>query len=344
MRRAIYSISVDGQDFTSNFEPYLIRLQIRLTDGGESDTCEISLDDSAGQLKMPRDDADIEVRLQWSDGGGAVTFRGKTDEPESQGSRGAGMVMNITARATDMKDKPKEKKTRHKDDAPFEDAAKEFGKLAGLNVKVSGDLAQKKRDYWAMQNESFMSWGTRIASELGATFKIRGKEAIFVARNADNSVSGQQLPTVEAIYGVNIIDWQIRPTQNRPRYNRSVVRWYDAKVAKWKQETVQISDETARVPLIETRKFSDQDRAKDRADSNAKEVERGKGGGQVTIDGEPAAQARTLCVLRGLRQGLDGAYRITEAEHRLSRDGGWTTSCELARPPLNAPQSSQDIP
>jgi phage protein D len=340
MRRAIYFISIDGRDVTSNFEPYLIRLQIRLTDGGESDTCEISLDDSAGQLKLPRDDADIEVRLQWSDGGGAVTFKGKTDEPESQGSRGGGMVMNITARATDMKDKPKEKNLRHKDDATFEDAAKEFGKLTGLSVKVSGDIAQKKRDYWAMQNESFMSWGTRIASELGATFKIRGKDAIFAPRNANDSVSGRHLPTVQATYGQNIIEWQIRPTQNRPRYNRSVVRWYDRKEAKWKQETVQISDETARVPLIDTRKFADQSRARDRAESNAKEVERGRGGGQITIDGEPAAQAQMLCVLYGLRQELDGVYRITEATHALSRNGGWTTSCELARPPLNAPQSN----
>jgi phage protein D len=337
MRRAIYFIAIDGQDVTSNFEPYLIRLQIRLTDGGESDTCEISLDDSGGQLKMPRDDADIEVRLQWSDGGGAVVFKGKTDEPESQGSRGGGMVMNITARATDMKDSPKEKKTRHKDDASFEEAAKEFGKLAGLKVKVSGDIAKKrKRDYWAIQNESFMSWGTRIASELGATFKIRGKEAIFVARNADNSVGGQKLPIVEAIYGVNIIDWQIRPTQNRPRYNRSVVRWYDSKEAKWKQETVQVSDETARVPLIDTRKFADQDRAKDRAESNAKEVERGKGGGQITIDGEPRAVAQASCAISGVRYGIDETYRVKEAMHNLSRDGGWTSTLNLEQPNKSA--------
>lgn len=329
MRRAIYFISIDGRDVTSNFEPYLIRLQIRLTDGGESDTCEISLDDSAGQLKMPRDDADIEVRLQWSDGGSAVTFKGKTDEPESQGSRGGGMVMNINARATDMKDKPKEKKTRHKDDTTFEEAAKEFGKLAGLSVKVSGDIAQKKRDYWAIQNESFMSWGTRVASELGATFKIRGKDAIFVPRNGSDSVNGQKLPTVSAVYGENIIDWRIRPTQNRPRYNRSVVRWYDAKEARWKQETVQISDETARVPLVETRKFADQARAKDRAESNAKEVERGKGGGQVTIDGEPAAVAQAKCMVSGIRVGIDGIYRISEATHHLSRDSGWTITLDL---------------
>jgi phage protein D len=336
MRRAIYFISVDGEDVTSNFEPYLIRLQIRLTDGGESDTCEISLDDSAGQLQMPRDDADIEVRLQWSDGGGAVVFKGKTDEPESQGSRGGGMVMNITARATDMKDKPKEKRIKHKDDATFGDAAKEFGKLADLNVRISRDLAQKKSDYWAMQNESFMSWGTRIASELGATFKIRGKEAIFAPSNANDSVSGRQLPTVQATYGQNIIEWQIRPTQNRPRYNRSVVRWYDSKEAKWKQETIQISDDTARVSLVETRRFANEERAKDRAESNAKEVERGKGGGQVTIDGEPAAVAQARCMVSGIGPGIDGTYRITALSHNLSRDNGWTTLLDLEQPKIGA--------
>ena len=334
MRRAIYFISVDGRDVTSNFEPYLICLHIRLTDGGESDTCEISLDDTAGQLQMPRDDADIEVRLQWSDGGGAVIFKGKTDEPESQGSRGGGMVMNITARATDMKDKPKEKKTKHKDDATFEETAKEFGKLAGLNVKVSGALAQKKRDYWAMQNESFMAWGTRIASELGATFKIRGKDVVFIPRNSNDALSGQLLPTVQAIYGVNIIDWQIHPTQNRPRYNRSVVRWYDSKEAKWKQETVQISDETARVPLVETRRFADPSRAKDRAESNAREIERGKGSGHITIDGEPTAVAQAVCVVSGVRNGVDGNYMISEATHNFTRENGWTTIIDAGHPML----------
>jgi phage protein D len=229
-----------------------------------------------------------------------------------------------------MKDKPKEKKTKHKDDASFEEAAKEFGKLAGLNVKVSGEIVRKKRDHWAMQNESFMSWGTRVASELGATFKIRGKDAIFVPRNANDSVSGQQLPTVSAVYGENIIDWQIRPTQNRPRYNRSLVRWYDAKEAKWKQETVQISDETARVSLVDMRKFADQERAKDRADSNAKEVERGKSGGQITIDGEPRAVARAICLVSGARDSIDGSYRITEVTHGFSREHGWCTTCDLA--------------
>jgi phage protein D len=124
----------------------------------------------------------------------------------------------------------------------------------------------------------------------------------------------------------------MEPSCVRPRYNRSVVRWYDNKEATWKQETVQISDETARVPLVDTRKFADQYRTKDRAESSAKEVECGKGGGQITIDGELNAVTQGICILSGIRAGMDGAYRITEATHNFSRDNGWTKLLNLEQP------------
>jgi len=270
--------------------------------------------------------------LSWSDGGGAVMFEGKTDAPESVGARGGGMVMNITGRATDMKGKPKEKKDAHKDDATFKDVAEAWGKKAGLQVKVSEKLATKKRDYWSMQNENFMQWGSRMAQELGATFKIMGSKAVFVPRNSGDSTGGVALGMVMATYGVNVINWRISPMQNRPRFNRSIVRWYDRKDAKWMKETVQIQDETARVPLVETRKFADKDRAKDRADSNAEEAKRDKGGGQISIDGEPNAQAQALCIVAGLRAGIDGTYRISQATHTYNRDSGWITMLDLTDP------------
>jgi phage protein D len=331
-RRAIYTITIDGQDVTSNFEPHLLSLQIKLTDGGQSDTLDISLDDAGGRISMPREGAEIVATLAWSDGGGAVIFEGVTDEPESEGSRGQGMVLNITAHAADMKGKTKEKRQTHKDSAKFGDVANEWGKKADLDVRVSDRLASIQRDYWSMQNESFMAWGARMAQEMGATFKIMGKKAVFVPRNASASAGGKELPVVMADYGRNIIGWQIRPLQNRPRYNRSVVRWYDRKEAKWRKETVQLMDEAARAPLIDARKSGDKDRAKDRADSNAEEAKRGKGGGTVTLIGAPEAQAQGLCRISGVRPGVDGNYRVSEATHSLSRDGGWVTVCDLEQP------------
>jgi phage protein D len=73
----------------------------------------------------------------------------------------------------------------------------------------------------------------------------------------------------------------------------------------------------------------DRDQAKDRADSNAEEAKRAKGGGTVTLVGAPEAQAQGLCRISGVRSGIDGHYRVSEATHNFSRDGGWVTLCYL---------------
>lgn len=331
----VYSITIDGRAVTKNFDPVLIDLSINLTDGGKSDSLDITLDDAQGQIALPREGATIVATIARKDGrGGAVQFEGKTDEPESTGSRGGGMLLSITAHAADLKGKPKEKKQRVKDDAEFGDVAKEWGKEADLDVYVDDSLASIKRDHWHMPNMSFMAWGEHVAEEIGATFKIFGDKAAFVPRNSGKSASGKELPRLVARAGEggNIINWKISPVLNRARYKKSKVRHYDQKEAKWKVEEVEISDDGARSDLVETGKAANKDKAKDRATSNAEESKRGKGGGSVTIDGDPAAQPQAPCTVENIRDGIDGEYRVTSAKHRLARGSGWTTECELEQP------------
>jgi hypothetical protein len=332
MRQAVYFISIDGQDISSTLEPLLISMTITLTDGGKSDTLEMDIDDSGGQLKMPREGAAVYATLAWSDGGQAVVFEGKTDQPRSSGTRGGGMIMSITAHAADMKDKPKEKKQKHKDDKKFGDVAKDFAKSANLEAKVSDKLASIERPYWDMRNESFMAWGVRMAGEMGATFKIMGKKAVFVPRNSNESASGQQLGVVDAVYGVNVIKWDLTPVENRPRYKQSIVRYYDLKEAKYKKAKVDIGDRDLDVNLTETHHATDKGQAEKKAESNAEESKRAKGGGTITIDGDPAAMAQAVMNVSGLRPGIDGRYRIATARHDLSRKTGWTVDCDLEQP------------
>jgi hypothetical protein len=332
MRQAVYFLSIDGQDISSMLDPLLITMTITLTDGGKSDTLEIDLDDSGGQIKMPREGASVIATIAWSDGGQAVYFEGKTDQPRSSGTRGGGMIMSITAHAADMKDKPKEKKQKHKDDKKFGEVAKDFAKSANLQVKVSDKLASIERPYWDMRNESFMAWGVRMASELGATFKIMGDKAVFVPRNGNESATGQTLGVVNAVWGRNIIKWDLTPVENRPRYKQSIVRWYDRKEAKYKKEKVDIGDRDLNVDLTETQHAPDKDQAKKKAESNAEESKRGKGGGTITIDGDPMAMAQAVMNVAGIRPGIDGRYRIATARHDLSRKSGWTVDCDLEQP------------
>ena len=89
----------------------------------------------------------------------------------------------------------------------------------------------------------------------------------------------------------------------------------------------------ARVPLVDNRKSVDRDWGKDRASGNAEEAKRSKGGGTVTLIDAPEAQAQGLCRIMGVHSGVDGEYRVSEATHSFSRDGGWVTVCDLNNSP-----------
>ena len=72
--------------------------------------------------------------------------------------------------------------------------------------------------------------------------------------------------------------------------------------------------------------------AQRQAKANAKEAERSKGGGSIEIDGNAAGQSQAICTVIGIRDGIDGDWQISSAEHTYTRGGGWVTKLELAQP------------
>jgi phage protein D len=328
---AYYLISIDGKPVTSIFAPLLISMTIKDSEGGKSDSLDIELDDEAGQIILPRTGATIHAEIGWK-GGGCVTFEGKTDEPHSKGARGGGMTLSINAKSADPKGKGKEPQSRHKDKAKFGDVAKEWGQKAGYSVKVDSSLSSIARDYWELANESFHAWGARIARELGATFKVQGSKAVFVPRDGSNAASGAAMAVVWATRPGNVISWDLTPNFDRMVYESFRVRWYDAKKAKWVTEKVTGADAAAKASLTHRFKAVDKDHAKQLGKSNKDEADRKKGGGTVHIIGDPAARAQAKCVVSGVRAGIDGTYKITEASHTISRGSGYDTELTLEQP------------
>lgn len=332
-RRAIVRVVIDGNDVTDVFDPILTSLTITDGEGSKSDKADFELDDEGGRIELPRAGASVEASIRWSDGGGAITFKGKTDEPKSSGTRGGGMTLSISAHSADMGGKAKGKKEKHKDKATFKEAAEDFAKGTGITVKVDDELGAINRDYWSMMNESFLAWGARTADELGATFKVADDQAVFVGRNSGKSASGKELPAVTAEIGKNLISWDLSPNLSRASYKKAKVRHYDHDEAKWKTEEIQIEGgEDAVADLIDTAKAANKTNAKAKAKANGEDSKRGKGGGEVSLEGEPAAKAQAICHVVGVRAGIDGEYRITTATHTYTRGGGWVTKCSLEQP------------
>jgi phage protein D len=342
MSQTFCVINIDGQDVSSGVLPRLLNLSVVDKAGSSSDTCSIELDDTDGVLLLPRTGAAIEVLLGAASGVSTV-FTGTVDELQGQGS-GSGMTLTVSAKGFDSQGKAKQPQRKHWDEKSLGDVLSEAGKLAGIgDVQVIGALASLTRKYWAMQNESFLHFGERLAREVGGTFKVAGKRAILAERNGGTSASGASLPAVVATRGDNLISWDISPTLGRPRFKTARVRHYDAKAGKYVYQTEEIEDEDAKATLTDRFDAADADQAKARAKALKTSAEREKGGGTIVINGTTTPQPEGNVVLAGTRPGFDGTYRIETVTHQFNGNG-WTTRLEVKQPHGVAEKGSRIVP
>lgn len=339
--RALYRVKAGGVDISEKLFPYLLRLSVTDKAGTTSDTAEIEVDDTNGMIAMPPKNTPVQVFLGWQSTGISQVFEGTVNDTRLIGSRGNGRHMAISAKGADTTSKVKQSQEKHWDKKPFSSVFEEAAGLAGLSAIVDPTLGKIERPYWSMNAESFLHFGHRLSEELGGTFKVVGKTAIIAARNGGISASGEALPTVVGTWGDNLIDWDISPIVGRPRFNQIAVRWYDNKTAKWMNEKVQVGGMNADAEMTMRYTRANKDEAKSHADSAAKESERNKGGGSVTIVGDVTAQPEGMFLLVGARPGADGAYKIDQVQHELSRGEGFNTRLDLKNPSGDAGTDSR---
>lgn len=330
-RKAIPEIWIDGVNVTDRISPLLISLSVADKAGASSDSASIELDDTDGRAIMPgADKAPITIKLGWEGEGVAEVFRGTVDDVRARGGRG-GRTLSIGAKGMDTRGKAKQGQRRHFDDETIEKALQETGREAGITVSVDPSFASIKRAYIGLENESFVAFGERIAREVGGTFKIIGDRAILAKRNGGVNAAGAALATVQAIWGENLHDYDIKPIKGRNAEKETVSRWYDAKAAAYKSTKAETGTEGAETTKYALHTEADEDRANEQATSAADESDRRSGEGTVTIEGNIGAQPEGSCVVAKCRPGIDGTYRIEGVTHDYSRSG-WVTRLELGQP------------
>lgn len=317
-----WRVVVDGVDVTRRMRPYLIDISVSDQDGEASDACQLTLDDAGGVLKLPRTRRKVEVWVE-----GALLFSGLVDSVRSSGNRSGGREIRVTAKSMDAEGKVKEPQRLFRDDATLETFLSAAAGHAGLSgITVDPALGGITRDYWAADGESFLQLGQRLARELGATFKIRGDQAVFVPRGRATS-----LATVNAVVGQNVISWSIAPLLGRPRHRASKARFFDRPAGQHRTVVLGM-DETADADTQARATVFDQGQADDVNASRASKARSEGGEGTIDMDLTLAAQAEAPLVMTGARAGVDGRYIIASATHKASRSGGSTTSVQVKQP------------
>ncbi len=321
-----WKVVIDGKDMSSKMKPYLISITVTDKAGTSSDSCQLTFDDTGDVINLDMGGKGITIYLN-----GTQAFKGTVETARSQGSRGGGRIILVTAKGFDTRGKAKQAQAYHMDDANLGKFLGAAAKDAGFDLVMDSDLAEIERDYWSADYESFLDLGEKMAREVGGTFKIRGNQAVLVKRGEND------LPIVHGVVGEggNVISWDMAPFTGRSSYTKAQARWFDRKKAKFETETVEIETDGKAVPdssNIVRIPMGDKTQAKHRTRGRKGQAKRDAGLGTVTLDLAPEAQAEALFVLTGAKRDVDGNWRIDGVTHKADRGGGSTTVLELKEP------------
>jgi hypothetical protein len=339
-----FRVTVNGSDISPALAPILNRMTIRDAAGATADTAEIELDDAGGKILLPKPRASMRIELQDVHGFG-LAFAGKVDELHSRGSRSGGRILTISAKGADVLGRVKQVQERHFDNTTIGEALAQAAQDAGItDMRVDPALAQISRPYLALESESFLAFGQRMAREVGGTFKIIDTVAVLVKRNGGTTASGKPLGSVSAVYGQNLIEWDIAPFVSRSRHKRARSRHYDTRAGRLVEQTADVDDDSTDAELVVRYNAADDAAAQDQANASAGEISRAGGSGSVTIDGDTSAKSEAVCSVSGTRDGIDGDYRIDTVEHTLDAGGGLVTRIELGQPHGKAGKDSRKTP
>ncbi|TIL62993.1 MAG: hypothetical protein E5Y89_26225, partial [Mesorhizobium sp.] len=216
----------------------LISLSITKSGTEATQSATFTLDNKVATVRFPKTGTPVSIELGWQ-GGAMRTFEGEVDTCDWSTDRGSGSVLSMTARSASLKGKVKQPADRHWENKTLGQVLEDAASDAGLSIKVHPALANRRLDYEAQDNESFLAFADRLAREHGATFAIKGTQAGVVPRNAGVSATGQPLPRIVITRGMVISASGLTPVTDRPRFKKKKGRWYDIEKAKQVIEVVE---------------------------------------------------------------------------------------------------------
>jgi hypothetical protein len=209
-----------------------------------------------------------------------------------------------------------------------------FGK-AGMGVQMSPKMMEVARNYWHV-NDSPANFGARMAQETGGLFKISNNTAIMIGRGEGVNGMGQSMPIIEAIWGINLIGWRIKPYTGRAQWGEAQKRFFKIGEAAWDTVKSSVGGSTPfggssaisnAVHPVANSTTGEQENSGDEQTSTSK-----RGHGWILLNGEPRCIAGGHVLIKGARPGVDGKYLIMEAEHNYTRQGGYTTRANVEYP------------
>lgn len=331
--RPQYRVRANQADITATVAERLVSLRYTDEAGIEADVLELVLADTddAWPIRVPPVGAELELSLGY-DGRLARIGLFVCDEVEISGWPGE---MTIRAHAAPferskggMQQLQTQKSRSWKKGTKLGDLVRKIAAEHAMRAAVDKALDGIELPHLDQADESDLSFLVRIAKRYDAVVKPAAGRLVLAKAGSARSVTGQAMPAIRLTPG-DVSSWRASLT-TREMSGMVISRWHETRQAALHEVKVGEGEPVTRIK----RYFPTEAMARAAAQAEADRRRRRGGTLSLTMPGRTDLVAEARLVLAGFREGVDGQWVITRAEHSLD-DGGYSTSVEAER--SNAP-------
>ncbi len=322
----IYEISVDGTNINRKLESRGISITVTDERGFESDTCEITVDDTnvANRVKFPPTKAKISIKLGYKEKGNVLTGDFVVDGYSHSGAPGRLTIRGKAATQT-VTSGLKLRKTRSWHNTLIGVIVTQIAAENGLESAITPAIAAKQLKSVQQSNESSQHFLTRLAERNGAFFKISHDKLLFIQRGKSETVSGKALPSIT----INRSDGDAHDFDHpeAPKFEGVQAEYRDHKKAK--VESVAVGDGNKKT-LRKTYKSAEE--AKDAAEAEQAKMEQAA----ETLTLNLAVARAGIAVegrlnVKGFHPQIDGDAWVVVSVTTTLDDGGLIQSVRAER-------------
>jgi len=313
-----YKILIENNPLEEQIRKKIKSISVTDESGFTADTFTMKIDDSEGDLAIPRTDVVASVSMGYGDD---LTFMGKfviddvdiKDPPAIMVVKGKSANMQINLKAL-------EKKVFIKNN--LKELFFEIASQNNLDLKIDKEIGNIPVDMQMIQaNESTLHFITRICKKFGAVFKLSNNDFLIMKRSKAESVTGKSLPKIK-ISKNDVKRWSCRFV-GRENYNSVSTSWNDIATG-----TVRTITEGEGKPVFNiTDVFHNKDIAIEAAKAKLKEIKQNYKKLTLNLDGKTEFKAEMPIEILGFREKIDGEWIIKKAVHTIGSNYAVDLEC-----------------
>lgn len=334
---------VDGKDISAAIRPRLMSMTITDNRGFTADTIEITLDDSDGQLDMPRRGATMRCLIGWQ--GSALVDKG-TYKIDAVEHNGAPDVLTIRGSSADLRGGMNKLRERSWHQSTVGSIVEQVAASYQLTPCVGDSLKGQLIDHIDQANESDLAFLTRLAGQYDAISTVKSGRLMFIKAGQGTTAKGLPLSAITITRQDG--DQHRFSVADRDAYTGVTAYWQDNKAAEKKKVEVKRKRKTKPKPerplppgVVVNKKenellvgsnenvkelrhvYANQTNAMRAARAEWEKLQRGVAEFDITLArGRPELYPEQPTTVRGFKPQIDEAdWLLTQVVHDLTNQG-----------------------